>query len=101
MLSIYLGLRLGANLHWASHVNYIISRIRHVRLIRARFAFLFDRSMRIYLRKSLLFPVIGLYDFIYDVGRGDHLARLSVPYNNLMRTVLGVGRSVHVRVSDV
>ena len=67
----------------------------------ARFAFLFDRAMRIHLCKSLLFPVIDLYDIIYDVARSDHLGRLNVAYNDLMRTVLGIRRSAHIRVSDM
>jgi hypothetical protein len=51
--------------------------------------------------RALLFPVIGLYDFIYDVARSDHLSRLNVAYNNLMRSVLGIRRSQHVRISDM
>jgi hypothetical protein len=99
--AVYLGLRLDANLQWTYHINYVISRIRHVRLILSRFSGMFDRSMRIYLSKVLIFPVISLYDFIYGATSTKYLVRLNTAYNQLMRTVLGIRRSEHVRIDDM
>jgi hypothetical protein len=67
----------------------------------ARFAHMFDRSMRVYLCKALLFPIINLYDIIYGVASAKCLARLNSAYNSLMRTVAGIHRSQHVRITDL
>lgn len=60
-----LGLRIDANLSYATHINYVISRVKQTRVMLIRLAHLFDRCNRQYLVKSLILPIINMYDFIY------------------------------------
>jgi hypothetical protein len=57
--------------------------------------------MRLYLVKALVLPVINLYDFIYASASLSCLRRLDVAYNDLMRAILGIRRSVHMRIEDM
>jgi hypothetical protein len=99
--AVYLGLRLDDRLTWSSHICYVMSRIRHVRLILSRFGYMFDRTLRVYLCKTLIFPVVNLYDIIYGAANSKYLSQLNVAYNDLMRTVLGLRRREHVKISDM
>ena len=67
----------------------------------ARLAHLFDRHMREYLVKALVVPIINLYDFIYAAASSSSLHRLDVAYNDLMRIIVGVRRSTHLRIADL
>jgi hypothetical protein len=96
-----LGLRIDSDLSYASHVNYVISRIKQTKVMLIRLAYLFDRYTRQYLVKSLTLPIINLYDFIYASATSSCLHRLDVAYNDLMRVILGVRRSAHIRVDDL
>lgn len=96
-----LGLRIDSNLQWASHINYVVSRIKHFRIMLFRLRYLFDVPMRIYLAKTFVFPIINLYDFIYGAANGKQLRHLNTAYNDLMRSVLGVRKSYHLRVLDM
>jgi hypothetical protein len=97
----YLGLRLDANLQWSSHINYVISRINLIRVVKSRFAYMFDTSLRIYLAKVLVFPVINLYDFIYGTAPSKYLRLLDTSYNDLIRSILGLRRSQHYKITDM
>ena len=99
--AIYLGLRIDSRLQWSVHINYVVSRIRQVRIMLSRFSHLFDRSLRIYLCKAILFPIVNLYDFIYGVASVKCLRHLNSAYNQLMRTVVGIRRSEHVKIADL
>ena len=96
-----LGLRIDGNMSYATHVNYVISRIKQAKVMLARLAHIFDRHTRLHLVKALIFPVINLYDFIYASASASCLHRLDVAYNDLMRVILGVRRSVHFRIADL
>ena len=96
-----LGLRIDGNLSYVSHINYVVSRTKQVRVMLTRLAHLFDRYTRQYLVKTLILPVINLYDFIYASASSSCLHRLDVAYNDLMRVILGIRRSVHFRVDDL
>jgi hypothetical protein len=96
-----LGLRIDTNLSYASHVNYVISRVKQTRVMLWRLAHLFDFHTRQYLVKALILPIINLYDFIYASASVACLHRLDVAYNDLMRAVLGIRRSVHFHIIDL
>jgi hypothetical protein len=96
-----LGFQIDANLSYSSHINYVISRMKRVGVILVRFTHLFDRYMRQYLVKALILPVINLYSFIYASANSACLRRLDVAYNDLMRAILGVRRSVHFTVASL
>ena len=96
-----LGLRIDSNLTYISHANYVISRIKQVRVMLTRLSHLLDRYTREYLVKVLILPVINLYDFIYAAASFSCLHRLDVAYNDLMRAVVGIRRSVHFRIADL
>jgi hypothetical protein len=98
---VYLGLRIDRHFSWHGHIEYVISRIRQFRLILCRLKGVFDLSLRIYLTKTLIMPVIDLYDFIYCTGTKSDLRHLDVAYNDLMRTILGIRRSEHMHVTDL
>jgi hypothetical protein len=66
-----------------------------------RLGYYFDTPTRIYVTKALVFPIINLYDFIYSVASSLHLRRLDTAYNDLMRVILGVRKSQHVRLTDM
>jgi hypothetical protein len=99
--TVYLGLRLDGRLTWTYHINYVVSRIRHIRIILSRFSYMFDRRLRIYLCKALIFPVISMYDFVYSVAPSKYLTHLNTAYNQLMRTVLGFRQSERIRINDM
>ena len=99
--AVYLGLRLDAKLQWSSHINYVVSRIKRVRVIFSRLAYLFNRSVRICICRSLVFPIISVYDFIYGVASMKYLSHLDTAYNDLMRAILGLRRSQHVRIAEM
>jgi hypothetical protein len=61
----------------------------------------FDLSLRIYLAKVLILPVIDLYDLNYFAGTSRDLLHLDVAYNDLMRCVLGIRRSERVPVTEL
>ena len=90
-----------SNLSYASHVNYVISRIQQVKVMLSRLTYLFDHYERLYLVKALILPIINLYDFIYSSAASSCLRRLDVAYNDLMRVILGIRRSVHMRIDDL
>jgi hypothetical protein len=100
-LTAYLGLRLESCLKWRSHINFVVSRTRHFTIMLTRSSFLFDRQLRIYLCKTLIFPIINVYCIIYGSAPSTYLSTLNVAYNNLMRRVLGVRRSQHLKVVDM
>jgi hypothetical protein len=97
---VYLGLRIDTKLQWLGHINYVISRIRQVRIV-CRYSYLFDRSLRVCLCKSLIFPIISQYDYIYASAPRKYLNHLNTAYNQLTRTVLGLKRSQHVTVKEM
>jgi hypothetical protein len=96
-----LGLRIDDRLRWTAHVNYIISRIKQVRIMFARLPYLFDLTTRIYLAKTFIFPIINLYDVIYGAAPAKTIHHLDIAYNDLMRSTLGLKRSQHVRLADM
>ena len=96
-----LGLRIDSNMSYTTHINYVISRIKYVRVMLARLSHLFDFRTRQYLVKALVFPIINLYDFIYAAAAPACLQRLDVAYNDLMRVILSVRRSQHVSVVNL
>ena len=98
---VYLGLRIDSRLKWHGHIQYVVSRIKQFRLLLSRLKGVFNLSLRIYLTKVLILPVIDLYDFIYCSGTSSDLHRLNVAYNDLMRSVLGIRRSEHMPISDL
>ena len=57
--------------------------------------------MRHYLAKTLILPIIDLYDFIYGTAMCMSLHHLNVAYNDLMRSVVGVRRTTHMRISEL
>jgi hypothetical protein len=67
----------------------------------ARLSHVFDSYIREYVVKALVLPVINLYDFIYAAASSSCLRRLDVAYNDLMRVILGVKRSSHIRIADL
>ena len=96
-----LGLRIDTHLRWSSHINYVVSRIRQLRIVFARLGYLFDSPSRILLAKAFIFPIINLYDFIYGSAASKLLRHLDVSYNDLMRSVLGLNRSQHFKLADM
>ena len=96
-----LGLRIDSNLCYTSHINYVISRVKQITIMLIRLAHLFSRSIRQDIVKALVLPVINLYDFIYASASTSYLHRLDIAYNDLMRVILGIRRSVHFRVADL
>jgi hypothetical protein len=96
-----LGLRIDSNLSYASHINYVISRIKQLKVMLTRLVYLFDRYNRQYLVKALILPIINLYDFIYSSASSTCLHRLDVIYNDLMRVIVDIRRSVHFRIADL
>jgi hypothetical protein len=62
---------------------------------------MFDRNFRLDIVKALILPVINLYDFIYASASPSNLRRLDVAYNDLMRAVLGMRRSIHCRIEEL
>jgi hypothetical protein len=97
----YLGLRVDDNLSWSTHINYVISRMRLLMLAFNRLRFAFSREIRLHLTKTLIMPVIDLYDFIYGVADNSNLHHLEVAFNDLMRSIVGVRRSARMRISDL
>jgi hypothetical protein len=97
----YLGLRIDSRLDWHVHINYVVSRIGQFRYMLNRLRCAFDPVLRAYLAKTLILPVIDLYDFIYCSTWSVNLHHLDVAYNNLMRTITGVRRSEHVAITDL
>ena len=97
----FLGLRIDDKLQWIADVNYIISRIKRIRMMFARLPLFFDTNMRIYLAKTFVLPIINMYDFIYGAASSQTLRHLDIAYNDLMRSVLGFRRMQHVRVADM
>ena len=96
-----LGLRIDSNLSYISQVNYVISRIKQVKVMLYRLGYIFDRNYRLDIVKALILPIINLYDFIYASASSSSLHRLNVAYNDLMRAILGIKRSVHFRVEEL
>ena len=62
----------------------------------SRLSYLFDRSMRNYIARTLIFPIIIMYDFIYASASSAILHRLDVAYNDLMRIVELVYEGQHM-----
>jgi hypothetical protein len=96
-----LGLRIDSNLSYSTHVNYVISRIKQVRVMLVKLSHVFDFHIRQYLVKALVFPIVNLYDFIYASASSSCLRRLDVSYNDLMRAILGIRRSIHFTIADL
>jgi hypothetical protein len=96
-----LGLRISENLQWLVHINYIISRINHFKIMLFRIGYLFSKAMRVYLAKVFVFPIIDLFSAIYGTACSSHLRRLDVAYNNLMRAILRIRRSQHIHIEDM
>ena len=96
-----LGLRIDSNLQWTSHINYVVARIRVFRLLLFKLRFLIDVPTRILIVKSMVLPVVNLYDFIYDTAPAKSLHFLNTAFNDLMRGILGVRRSCHIKISDL
>jgi hypothetical protein len=42
-----------------------------------------------------------MYDFIYAVAPSKYLTQLNSAYNQLMRTVLGVRKAEHIKISEL
>jgi hypothetical protein len=97
----FLGLRIDAGLQWTAHINYVISRIKQIRMLFARLPLFLDRNIRIYLTKTFVFPIINMYDFLYGTAASRTLRYLDIAYNDLMRSILGFRRTQHVRVTDM
>ena len=97
----FLGLRIDSTLHWTPHVNYVTARIRHFRMILTKLRSLLDLQTRIYLTKTLMLPVINLYNFIYGAAQLKTLRVLDVAYNDLMRGILGVTRVQRISIQQL
>jgi hypothetical protein len=67
----------------------------------ARLPMHLDVATRIYLPKTLVLPIINMYDFIYGTASGRTLRSLGTACNGLMRSMLGIKRSEHTRVVDM
>jgi hypothetical protein len=96
---IYLGLRIDSGLSWHDHIQHVISRVKQFRLMIRKLRGALTVSIRIYLTKVLILPIINLYNFIYCTGYATDLHHLDVAYNDLMRTILGYRRSEHIPIS--
>jgi hypothetical protein len=59
-----LGLRIDSNLSYVSHVNYVISRIKQIRVMLSRLAHLFDFHIRQYLVKALITHLLQSHAYI-------------------------------------
>jgi Gpi18-like mannosyltransferase len=95
-----LGLQIHSNLSYASHINYVISRINHVKSMLTRLTHLFDRYMRQYLVSALI-RVTNSYGFVYASASSTCLDRLDVAHNDLMRVFLGIRRSPYSGIADL
>jgi hypothetical protein len=95
---VYLGLRIDCKLTWCAHINYIISRIKQFRYMVTRLRCAFDPTLRAYLAKVFILPIIDLYSVIYASSTASCLRRLDVVYNDLMRTITGVHRSDRINI---
>ena len=97
----YLGLRIDPGLTWHNHIQYVISRVKQFKRLLWKFNGAFDAKLRNHLAKTLILPVISLYDFIYSTANIRDLHYLDVAYNDLMRSVLGFRRSAHVPIKEL
>jgi hypothetical protein len=82
-------------------VNSVISRAKQLRIFFNRSPYSLTATLRAYLCKTLIFPIIALYDIVYGMACTRSLRLLDTAYNDLMRSVLGLRRSQHFRISDM
>jgi hypothetical protein len=78
-----------------------MSRIKQLKVMLTRLGHLFDRCDRVYLVKAMILNIINFYGFDYLSTSSTRLHRLDVVYNDLMRAVLGIRRSVHFHIADL
>ena len=98
---VYLGLRIDSRLTWCTHINYIISHIKQFRYTLFRLRCAFSPTLRAYLAKVFILPIIDLYSIIYAPASMSNLHRLDVVYNDLMRTLAGTRRSDHISINSL
>jgi hypothetical protein len=58
-------------------------------------------TLRNYLAKTSILPVIALYDFIHCTAKAGDLHNLGVAYNDLMKSILGFRRSEHITIKEL
>jgi hypothetical protein len=97
----YLGLRIDSRLRWNCHIQYVISRIRLFTCTLFRLKCALSISLKIFLAKTLILPIIDLHSFVYGTATSADLHRLDVAYNDLIRCILGKRRSERIHVSDL
>jgi Reverse transcriptase (RNA-dependent DNA polymerase) len=92
----FLGLIVDSRLTWESHIQRIVGKLRYLGKFLLKLRHLLTTDMAMTLVKVLAMPVVDLFDVIYGMASTSALHTLDVAFNDLLRIVLRVSKTMHV-----